>query len=316
MRLRSPRLLVPALAILALAVAPASFAAEPTTIDPGSLERGDNPRVPQVLGTTILDGDVKIRIKAQEVQLYGTSDDDYVVGVWQDGRSSVQRVAVDGSRRTVREGITGDITLSRDGEQLIESVYRAGGTTVITVRDARTGDRLNRHRFTGYTSVLDADAGRAVLGASSPGRTVSWRTDTSLVRRISGREGYFADIRADRLAVLTGHPYDGGCSVVSSLTAPNRPLWRSCSQGVVSASPNGKRLLTMHLLSDGPNGTLSVHRDHGRQVASYRAAYAFGRSGFETNRSVLMVAEGSEKTALVRCRVGECERASKRVARP
>ena len=164
--------------------------------------------------------------------------------------------------------------------------------------------------------VLDADAGRAVVGASSPTRTFWWDTVAGTTSRISRHEGYFADIRADRLAVFTANPYDGGCSVVSPLTAPGETLWRSCSKAVLASAPNGKRLLMLDTFSDGPIGRVYVHRDHGRRITSYRSAYSFGRLEWESNRSLLMVAHGARKVALVRCVVDDCERASKRMDSP
>ncbi len=109
---RPARLLAPAaLALAVLAGLSSSAIADPavgnrTVVKPGTLERGANPAIAQLLGTTILDGDVRIEIQAQEVQLYGMSDDDYVVGIWRrNGRSAVLRVAADGSREKVRDRV-------------------------------------------------------------------------------------------------------------------------------------------------------------------------------------------------------------------
>jgi hypothetical protein len=285
------------------------------TIRVGALDRGEDPAVPQLLGTTVLHEDVRLRFAAaQEVQLFGMSGDEYIVGVWKRNGEKVLRVAADGTRETVAPDIDGDIVLSRDGEQVLETVVRSGPRSVVRVFDARTGDRLARRAFRGAVQVLDADEERAVLGIGSPDRTLWWHTRTDGTERISRRVGYFADIGAARVATLTGDPYAGGCSVLAPLSAPRRALWRSCEQGVLEASPDGRRLLTTHLLMDGPLGTVAVHGQRGRRIAAYRSTGWFGPVAWESDHDVLLATYGARRTAIVRCRTDECERASRRVA--
>jgi hypothetical protein len=210
----------------------------------------------------------------------------------------------------------GDLLLSQDGSQLIEAVVREEPRTTITVRDAYTGTRQARRVFNGLVTVLDVDESRAVLGRRSPNRTVWWHTGTDQTKRISDRAGYFADIRANRLATLTADPYDGGCSVVTPLRAPRKTLWRSCKAAVLAASPDGRRLLTEHLLMDGPSSKVSVHGDHGRLFASYRTNGWFGSGSWERDRSLLIETYGSDRAAIVRCEPKACERASKLIDTP
>jgi hypothetical protein len=248
------------------------------------------------------------------VSLLGTSGDDYVVTAWSDRGGRVQRVAADGDRETILARFPGEVTLSVDGRLLFHTAVREEGRTVVTALDARTGERVARRAFRGYLSVLDADEGRALLGGTAPARTLWWNPGSGSTRRIARREGYFADIRADRLAVVTASPYDGGCSVVSTLARRRETLWRSCRQAVVAASPNGHRLLTAHILLDGPNPVLRVHRDRGGLLATYRTPGRFGAATWEDARAVLIVTYGTKKTAIVRCEGGSCERASERIA--
>ncbi|WP_180936457.1 hypothetical protein [Nocardioides ungokensis] len=229
-----------------------------------------------------------------------------------DGTSSVQRVAADGTTTPVMDRIRGDILLSDDGLQLFEAVQRSG-SSVVTVRDAATGDRVTGRTFRGYVRVLDAAAGRAVLGASAPSRTFRWNTATDTTSRINGDEGYFADIRADRLASFVAAPGDTACGDVTTLTGARTTLWRSCRQAVLATSPNGRRLLTQSLVTDGPVGQLSMYTDHGRRLATYRTPGSFGPGAWESNRSVLITAYGTRKTAIVRCGVDACERASEQI---
>jgi len=293
-------------------MSPATAAA--VTVRPAALQRGDDVRIPQLLGTTILDGDRRIEVAGQEVELFGVSGDEYVVGVRPgDGTSSVERVASDGTTTPIVDRIRGDIVLSSDGQQLFEAVQRSGGSSVVTVRDAATGDRVTRRTFRGYVRVLDADAGRAVLGASAPNRTFRWNTTTDTTSRINGDEGYFADIRADRVASFVAAPGDNACGAVTTLTGAHATLWRSCRQAVMATSPNGRRLLTQSLVTDGPVGRLSTYTDHGRRLATYRTPGSFGPGSWESNRSVLVTAYGTRKTAIVRCGVDACERASEQI---
>lgn len=301
----------------ATAGVPNARSVETVTLTPATLDRGADPAVPQLLDTTILDGGTSVTIRAREVQLLGKSGEDYVVATWQrTGDSRVERVSADGNRQTLVDGIRGDVSLSRDGEQVLETVVRSGSGTVITARDAHTGDRQARRTFPGFVTVLDADEGRAVLGASSPDRTLRWNTRTDATTRISGRTGYFADIRADRLATLTADPYAGGCSVLTTLSAPRTTLWHSCAAAVTESSPGGHRLVTVPLLLDGPLSQVSVRGDHGHLVARYRSSGSFGPLTWERDRSLLLVTYGAKKSAVVRCEAGACERASALVDTP
>jgi hypothetical protein len=225
----------------------------------------------------------------------------------------VLRVTADGDRETVVPDIDGDLVLSSDGEQLLETVVRSGPRSVVRVHDARTGDRLVRRAFRGAVQVLDADEERAVLGIGSPDRTLWWHTRTDDTQRISRRVGYFADIRAARIATLTGNPYDGGCSVFAPLATPRDALWRSCGQAVLALAPNGRRLLTTHLLMDGPIGTVRVYGERGRRIATYRSTGWFARGAWESNQELLLTTYGARRAALVRCEGEDCERASRRV---
>ena len=317
MRSRS-RLLTPV--VLALAVVAASLTsatagtAPETTIKPASLERGEAPGVPQMLGRTILDGGERIKVPGREVQLLGKSGNDYVVLVYpRSGSPRVQRVSAFGDRTTIMKGVEGDVRLSSDGDQIFETVTRQSARTVVVVRDAHTGDRQARRTFRGFVRALDAADGRAILGGSSPARTFRWNTRKGGVVKIAGQEGYFADIRADRFAAMRGTG-ENLCSVLSSLPPKAEVLWRSCKRAVVAASPNGRRVMTTYVYGDGPNTSLSLRGDHGRVIADYDIVGSFGGSTFETNRAMLIEAFGANKTAIVRCVLDNCERASRRIA--
>jgi hypothetical protein len=286
-----------------------------TTLRLGDLPRGAGPAVPRVLGTTIVDGDSVVAVDAREVQLLGVSGEEYVVATWADRRSAVERVAADGSRRTVLNRVPYSVVLSGDGSRLVATRTPTLRRTVVAVLDATTGDVLERRTFGGGASVLDADADTVVVGQETPARTWSWETGSDTVARLADRYGYAADIAADRLAVLTAPSWKGGCSVLSTLSAPGRGRWRSCDHAVLAISPDGRRLITTGIYIDGPLGPIEVHTDRGRHVLGYRSTYSFGLVDWEDERTVLVTVQDRRgRSALVRCRLDDCERASRVLA--
>ena len=144
------------------------------------------------------------------------------------------------------------------------------------------------------------------------GMMTAWNTSTDATSRILDQVGYLADIRADRLATYTDDPYDGGCSVLRTLSKPSEVLTRSCSERVHAVSPSGRRVATIHILTDGLGPReVNVRGDHGRLRARYQVAGWFGQVEFETNRALLLESTGRHKQALVRCDGADCERATR-----
>jgi hypothetical protein len=114
------------------------------------------------------------------------------------------------------------------------------------------------------------------------------------------------------LATYTGDPYDGGCSVLRTLSEPREVLTRSCSERVHAVAPSGRRVATVHILSDGLGPRqVNVRGDHGRLRARYQVAGWFGQVEFETNKALLLESTGRHKQALVRCDGADCERATR-----
>ena len=290
--------------------APARAGVPVTQLRIGGLQQGEGPGVPRVLGTSILEGDREIDIDAREVQLLGVSGADHVVATYADRGSAVQRVAPDGARTRVLDRVPYAVDLSADGTQLVATRPDGIRHTVLVVRDSTTGRLVLKRRFGSSAAVLDVDEGRVVVGQTDPARTLSWEVATDRVSRVSDRTGYDADISADRLAVFTALPYEGGCTVVSRLSAPARTSWRSCTEAVLDISPDGRRLMTADIYVDGPLGQLDVRTPRGRAVASYRSVAELG-IGWEDAHTVLVTASDRRgRIALVRCDLGACERAS------
>ncbi|GAB6987336.1 hypothetical protein [Nocardioides pyridinolyticus] len=304
-------------ALAALVAAPALAAPAPTIdVKPGQLERGEDSTVPRMAGDrTIVDGDTRIELD-EPAYLLGPSGDEYVVASY----PHILRVSTDGSTEQItRYGNAADPQLTGDGEDLLISriVQRR---TMIRVVDAETGDDVSRGRFSGYVGVLDAEDGRAVLTGTAPERTLWWSYRSGATRTIVKRGGGTADIGADRLATLTGDPYEGGCTVVSRLSRPRVVLWRSCEDMPIAFSPSGKKMVTVYLLSDGlgPSEIVARRTKGGRKIATY-TSYYFSSTTWETEQALLTEAHTRSRVAVVRCVVADCERASavrKSVRRP
>ncbi|MFC7495681.1 MULTISPECIES: hypothetical protein [unclassified Nocardioides] len=307
--MRSRFLLLVALAALVLVPgSPAVGRADAPTVPirPGSLPLGEGPAIPAQAGRHVLEGDARVPLPASSY-LLGRSGTAYVVAA--SGR--LLRMEDDGTRTQIASTADdAELQLSGDGAHVIVTRFQRGGRSQVTVLDAETGARVARRTFPDYAAVIDADGGRAVLSTWSPGRTLWWDFEEDSTSRIVGRPAGHADIRADRLATFTGDPYDGGCTVVTSLTRPRRELWRSCQEAVIAFSPNGRRMATVHILTDGLGpGEVHARTIGGRRIATY-AAYWFGSVEWETDRVLLVDAHTKRRAALVRCDAAECERAS------
>ena len=71
------------------------------------------------MGTSIVEGDRVVAVDADEVQLLGVSGAEYVVALYADRGSAVERVAVDGTRTVVLERVPFAVALSGDGTRLV-----------------------------------------------------------------------------------------------------------------------------------------------------------------------------------------------------
>lgn len=295
-------------ATLLSSYAGSAAAAEPTyDIKPAQLARGADVRVPHVEGNSIVDGDRRIGF-ASHPFLLGMSDTAYIVWL-NDGR--FLRVEASGARMVIRRG-TYPATLSADGSMLATTTGNRDVTRV-TITDTFTGDVIRSRRFSaGWAGVLDFVGNRVVLSAftSDDHRTWLWNLRLRSVRNIMNRPGYLADLTNDRLAVYTKDPYQGGCTRLVRFSDPTQTLWRSCTDRITALSPTAVRMATIHILSDGigPN-QVTLRGARGGALASYTAEW-FGAIFFESDRALIMQANGTKKSALVRCTPGGCVRAS------
>ncbi|MCW2793580.1 MAG: hypothetical protein JWO76_2678 [Nocardioides sp.] len=301
--------------LLLTAVAPASAAVPETELRPARLERGPDIAMAHLEGKTVVDGDTRLRIRAGMVTLLGTSGGSYVVGTSDktgSKRFRTFRITPEGDRTPLLRGVAiFEQVLSGDGARIGLATGHNGERSRVRVWDAFDGHLESDRRFPGSVMILDLEGDRMLLGSWGPNATFWWNVASDTTRRILGRTGYNADIGADLLAFYTGDPYRRGCSVTARLSAVHTRLWKSCDERVQTFAANGRRAATIHILTDGlgPN-QVHVRRTTGRLLARYTVDGWFGALTWESAQQLLLDTHGSEKSATVRCRLTDCERAT------
>jgi hypothetical protein len=321
-RHRRGRSLLAAVALVAtpmatVAAGPTSGYPQGTTIRPGSLERGADTPLLHREGRAIVDGPLRIRLDAPHLDLLGRSAHDYVVLTSDENYENARLVRVDraGTTTTLRRlgNVTPEAHLSPTGARVLlaTSTQRAG--TRLQVVETRSGDVLRTRTFLGPVQVLAHGRRRAVLTEWTGRRTRTfwWNPARNTTRRISDHPGYRADIPQNRLGLWLGDPYTGGCQKLVRLDRPRTLVWRSCSEIVFELSPDAERMVTGHILSDGPGPrVIQVRREDGRLLRTYRSEW-FGFWRWETDRRLLLQVGGKESVAAVRCTLRGCQRASR-----
>ncbi|MFB9313026.1 hypothetical protein [Nocardioides plantarum] len=301
----------------AFLTAPAQ-AAGSVTIRPESLPRGAEVRGAHLASAgskTIIDGDVKVTVRGDYVHLFGKSGTSYVVYVVRGQVSSVVRVGPGGSERVVAaDAGVGGPRLASDGGLLAVTRSANATRTKIDVIKVSTGRTVLSRTFSGAKSVLDIRGSRAILASGGSGvlGTYSWNLSTGRSTLLTRRSGSAADLRTGLLATYDKDPYDGGCSILTTIAQPSKTLWRSCSERVGSFSPDGRRISTLYILSDslGP-AVVHTRSIHGYLLASYKVdgGYSAGES-WESDKVLLLGAYGHDKAATVRCTGSTCVRAT------
>jgi hypothetical protein len=290
----------------------------PTRLDPERLERGTDASVPYRAGLDrrdIVEDGVVTRVRADWFQLLGTRPDGrYVVLAVRGEDHSVRTLAPGGSSsRVLLDDVRGATALlGTDGTTVVTERFRSRPRrhTVLRAYDATTGELLGQRKRRGYTTALDASS-TTVVHAGENGPVVSWDLATGDGTRVSRRYGYRADLLNDRLAVFTKDPYQGGCTVVSTLSDPGAELWRSCEEAVVEFSPDGSHLLTVFKLADGLGPSEArVRTVEGEQVGRYRVDGYLGQLLFEDADTALLEVATEDSSGLVRCDGPDCELAS------
>lgn len=297
-----------ATAALAVLAVPAAQAAAPTKIEPAKLDRGADVRVAHLEGKTVVDGDVRLPVSGASAFLLGESGRGYVLLVRAGGEYRVVRVAPGRAQKTLLGGSPAQVVVSGDGETF--AATSGARFTSVDVRSTRTGNLVGTGDFAGYPRILDLDGDHVVVASFDKGAVdYDWKAGTTT--RLTKKPAYSADLELDRLAYFTKDPYNGGCSVVTTLSKPRSTIWRSCRERVEAFSPDGGRIATVHKLSDGPGpGQVWERTIDGDLLASYTVGHWFDRIVWESDTDLLLDANGAKKAATVRCSEGACERAS------
>ena len=303
-----------ALAATVLAGTAAPATARPaTTLTPGGLDRGADIAVPHLDedGHTVVDGSVRVPVKAPQVRLLGRSGASYVVGTMskQGGHGRIYRVGADGSRTLLARASAFMSLLSGDGGTLVTTKIGRTADSTITAYDVATGARKAQQVFRDYAVALDAQGDRVILGTTK--KTQLWTTSTGSVGTVSHDPGYVADLAADVVGTFTKDPYDGGCSEVRRVSS-GVLLWRSCIEQVASFNADASQIATIGILSDGPGpGRVDVRTITGQHLGRYQVRSGwFGDIAWESPSALLLEVNGAHKAFTARCTGSACERAS------
>ena len=299
--------------LLATPAGSAAAPAPPVDLEPAKLTRGPDIAIAHVEGDDLVVGDRRVDLPGARAALLGASGDAYVVGsVSENGaqRFGILRVEADGTLTTLLPKVAPyDVLLSEDGRRLVSVAQGGGKAGALRVWSATTGDLLARKRFPGYPSVVAAKGGKVLLSTAERG-VFWWSTRSGRTTRVTKRGAGQASITHDLLATYTKDPYQGGCTLLTPLSDPSRRLWTSCTERVDTFSPDGTRMATIDILSDGIGPGRVVQREvDGTALATY-TSYWFGLFTWESPTSMLLETHGRRQTATVRCELTDCENAT------
>ena len=197
--------------------------------------------------------------------------------------SRILRLADDGSRTLIAKGDVFEAQLASDGLRVLATSYRSKRSTV-TAWSVATGQVEVERTFRGYPNLLDARNDVALLGVWGRG-TLQWNLTTGSVLRLTKRVGGAASPGGGPALQLHHRPvrrrlHGGQSDQLRPATTCGSRAGSACE----SFAPGGRRMVTVHILSDGigPNAA-SVRTVAGRLVARYaRQGSGSVRSTFET----------------------------------
>ena len=87
-------------------------------------------------------------------------------------------------------------------------------------------------------------------------------------------------------------------------------VWRSCRDRVAAVSPDGTRMVTFDILTDGLGpGVVHLREIDGTKLATYSTNWFSGWE-WESPSTLLLDVNGQRKFATVRCTLGACENAT------
>ncbi len=310
-----------ALAAPLLAAAPSSAAPPDIAIKPGAIKRGPDIAGVHLEGKTIVDGDVRVTLKAPRVLLYGKSNDVYVAATgdreW--GNVKLLQVSASGATKKLATFIDPFNTeLDADGGQVAYSYGDSTSKPTIAVYDLALKSEVSVNAFASLPTLLDFDEGLVVASFFSfKVKTVTWDTVSDETLKVNTKMSNFASVAHDLLGFYSKDPFDGGCQVLTHLSDPTDVLWNNCDERIEAISPDGKRVATIALLSDGIGpADVIVRKIGGAPLVHYSINGWFGRIWWETGTKLLMESNGNTLSATVRCKLDVCNRATDLVPTP
>lgn len=292
-------------------------------IDPASVPTGPAPTTLHTEGRSIIDGgDTVDTTLPGRLQILGRFGSSYIVHTRNDddGTQALWRVRKDGSALRLRDldDRTGEeIRLGSYGNRIAYTEELAGRPFRTRVFVLRSGDGsvVDSRLLRGHVEVVDF-AAKVLLTGIQPKRTVWYLANRDEITVRRGLELLSADIGLKRAVVKVKdlvNGWDGVCLVYAPLSRPRQQLWRSCTDRPLSFSPDGTRMVTTFIGSDGPGtGKLQVRvAETNKVLATLRTGGFFVQPYWEGNRSFLVHTWNKGKAAILRVsRDGTVERVS------
>lgn len=303
-------------ALLLLLAAPAGAGAG--SLDPAALPRGADLSRPYVEGTTIVDGARVVDVPgARGLEILDVAR----TGWWVSRRRDVVSlafVAHDGTQSRL-PGADEDTVFSADGRFYTEALLLSDGETQVGVHRLSDGKRLAKRVFRSWVDdnvgrfarPVDLEGDRMLIGGSG-GRVMVWDWRRDVLRTVKDDRWHLqaGSLRRDVAAGFTA-PGER-CTFVARLSRPGRELWRSCSQRVLSFSPDGRRMVTIDRRVD-PSfqkvREIVLRTVTGRTLGRWAAA-SFTDIAWESEKKISFRVEGASQTAMVRCSASQCATAS------
>lgn len=300
-------------ALLGTALTAPAQASAVVDLQPEDLPRGPDIAIAHIEGGDFVLGDRTVDVGGSRAYLLGKAGSAWLVGTSDEnggGKFRIVRVQADDTTTVIKRGISFfELKLSENGRYFVHAGRGNRKALPIRVFSSRTGELKVQKDFANYPEVLGMNGPRVLLSSWKTG-VKSWDTTTGAVTTITRKPANILDIGNDLLATYTKDPYRDGCVVLRRLSDPTTRLWRSCTERIEAISPDGDRMATIHILSDGIGpGAVWERELDGTLLGDYTTRW-FGRIGFETDTDLLLDVNGDTLASTVRCSEGSCENAT------
>ena len=307
-------LVLAALTTAASLVAPAQAAVPSVELQPHQLSRGADIAIPHVDDGDFVDGTRRVELPGTVAEILGQDADAWMVathrtnkvGEWRSRR--VVRVEADDTvHEVLRDVDPATLRLSEDGSRLVGPTTSTRRTTV-RVWSSVDGAVLAERSFSGYPDVVAADARRVLVDTTE--RLATWRVGAGTVRTVTRKLTGQASFEHDLLTTYTKDPYLRGCTKLVRLSDLGDTVWKSCRDRVAAVSPDGTRMVTFDILTDGLGpGVIHLREIDGTKLATYSTNWFSGWE-WESHDTLLLTVNGEKKASVVRGALASCENAT------